>query len=292
MSVMMRPRTAAAGPLEAKALKLERRLRVSPKIYARIDNGLYSARSDEWWRPDSPFYQMMVSFNPPRVGYVRRVLFDVLKIDPRGKTALEVGSGGGYISEAIARLGIDTTGIDPSERSVAAAAEHARTQGLRIRYERGAGESLPFEDASYDIVLCCDVLEHVRDRAKVISETARVLKPGGLFFFDTFNRTMVSWLAVIKVSQQWKRWAFLPPRIHEWRMFIKPRELRALLSLHHLDWREHRGLIPNMSVPKVLSCLRKRARGEWTYVDLSRRIGLVESRFTAGMYIGYALKRT
>ena len=267
------------------------RLRVSPEVYARIDNDLYTDRSEEWWEPGSPFYQMKVSFNPPRMGYVKRVLVDVLGIDPRGKRALEVGSGGGYMSEDIARLGFDTTGVDPSPRSVEVAAEHARASGLHIRYERAAGESLPFEDASFDVVLCCDVLEHVRDLPSVISEVARVLKPAGFFFFDTFNRTFVSWLAVIKISQEWRRWAFLPPNIHEWRMFIKPRELKALLRINHLKWREHRGLMPNLSIPRVLSCLRKRARGEWTYVDLSRRIGLVESRFTAGMYIGHAVKR-
>jgi hypothetical protein len=74
-------------------------------------------------------------------------------------------------------------------------------------------------------------------------------------------------------------------------MFIRPREMKALLSLNHLEWKENRGLVPKISIPRVLSCLRKRARGEWSYVDLSRRIGLVEGGFLAGMYIGYALKR-
>lgn len=268
----------------------EARLRVSDAAYSRIDNDIYDDRSHEWWQPGTPFYQMKVSFNPPRVGYVKRVLLDVVKIDPRGKKALEVGSGGGYISEEMARLGFETTGVDPSEMSVAAAAAHARSAGLSIHYERAAGESLPYENASYDIVLCCDVLEHVRDLPKVISEVGRVLKPEGLFFFDTYNRTLISKLAVIKVSQEWKRWAFLPPAIHQWRMFIKPGELKALLRLNHLALRDLRGLLPNMSVPKVLSRLRKRARGDWTYVDLSREIGLVESRCTVGMYIGYAVK--
>ncbi len=286
---MTKPRPADAFVPESAA-KLEQRLRVPSEVYARIDNDLYSARSDEWWEPDSPFYQMMVSFNPARIGYVRRVLSGIPGFGPAGKRALEVGSGGGYMSEEIARLGFDATGVDPSGLSVEAADAHARAGGLRIRYQRGVGESLPFEDASFDVVLCCDVLEHVRDLPKVVSEIARVMRPGGFFFFDTFNRTFVSWLAVIKVSQEWRRWAFLPPDIHEWRMFVKPRELKALLSLHHIAWRDHRGLLPSLSIPKVLSCLRKRARGEWTYVELGRRIGLVESRFTAGMYVGHAVK--
>jgi 2-polyprenyl-6-hydroxyphenyl methylase/3-demethylubiquinone-9 3-methyltransferase len=260
-------------------------------VYAHIDNDIYSVQSDQWWQPDSPFYQMKVSFNPARVGYARRVLFDGLKIDPRGKKALDVGSGGGYLSEEIARLGFDVTGVDPSAESVKAATEHAGASGLAIRYDLGAGESLPYGGDSFDVVLCCDVLEHVRDVPKVIAEIARVLKPGGVFCYDTFNRTILTKLAIIKISQEWKLWSFLPPNLHVWRMFIRPRELRSLLRLNHLEWREHRGLVPNMSIPKILSCLRQRARGKWTYIDLSARIRLVESRWTGGMYIGYAVKK-
>jgi hypothetical protein len=75
-------------------------------------------------------------------------------------------------------------------------------------------------------------------------------------------------------------------------MFIKPGELKALLTLNRLDWREHRGLMPDISIPRVLSALRQRATGKLNYIDLGRRIGLVESRWTAGMYIGYAVKST
>ena len=134
------------------------------------------------------------------------------------------------------------------------------------------------------------MLEHVRDLPKVISEVARVLRPGAPFFYTTTTGPPASRLAVIQVSQEWRRWAFLPPGTHEWRMFIKPGELRTLLSLNRLEWKENRGLVPDISIPRVLSSLRRRARGEWTYVDLSRRIGLVESRFLGGMYVGYAVK--
>ena len=264
--------------------------RVSPDVYARIDNDLYSARAEEWWEPDSPFYQMMVSFNPARVGYARRVLLEVLKLVPPRTTALEVGSGGGYMSEDLARLGFAMTGIDPSERSLRAAAAHARAAGLGLRYLQGVGEALPFGAGAFDVVLCCDVLEHVRDLPRVIAEAARVLKPGGVFLYNTINRTLLTWLAVIKVSQDWRPWAFLPPDVHEWRMFVKPREMKALLSHNGLECREHRGLVPDVSIPRALRYLRKRARGEWNYVDLGRRIGLVESRWAGGMYIGYAVK--
>lgn len=265
---------------------------VSPKTYGRIDNEVYSTRSESWWDPESDFYQMKVAFNPARVGYAKRILFDVLKIDPRGKTALEVGSGGGYLSEEIARMGFAATGIDPSEKSLSVAAEHARSVGLEIAYAAGTGESIPCRDRSFDAVFCCDVLEHVRDLPKVVSEISRVLKPGGVFVFDTLNRTWISKLLAIKISQQWKRWAFMPPDLHVWRMFIRPRELRALLERSQLEWRGHRGIMPSVSPLKTLQFLRKRAKGEWTYRDLSAKVRMAEGRCTAVMYMGYAVKRT
>ncbi len=267
------------------------RLRKVPQeVYDRIDNSVYSVESETWWQPDSAFYQMKVAFNPVRVGYAKKVLFDVLKIDPKGRKALEVGSGGGYISEEIARMGFGMTGVDPSERSIKAAAEHAAAAGLAIRYEQGSGESLPYPDGAFDAVFCCDVLEHVRDLPKVVAEIARVLKPGGVFIYDTINRTWISKLVATKVCQTWKRWAFMPANLHVWEMFIKPRELKLLLRTNGLEWKEHRGVKPNVPIPRVLSFLRKRAKGEWTYRDLSSRIQLVEGRSTAVMYLGYAVK--
>lgn len=262
-----------------------------PAIYARIDNGLYDAHSDQWWQPGSAFHQLAVSFNPARVGYARRKLFADLRLNPRGKKALEVGCGGGILCEEIARMGFDATGIDPSEGSLDAAIRHSRASGLAIRYVRAAGESIPHPDASYDVVFCCDVLEHVRDLPQVISEIARVLKPGGVFCYDTINRTWISRLVAIKIGQEWQRWAFMPPNLHVWDMFIKPEEMKALLRRCRLEWKEHRGMKPNIPLPKVLGYLRRRAKGEWTYAELGRRVQLVETRSTALMYMGYALRR-
>jgi 2-polyprenyl-6-hydroxyphenyl methylase / 3-demethylubiquinone-9 3-methyltransferase len=265
--------------------------KIPQAIYDRIDNGLYSALSDQWWQPDSALYQMKITFNPARVGYANRKLVEELKIDPKATAALEVGCGGGILTEEIARMGFDTTGVDPSERSVRAAADHARDSGLDIRYGTGAGESLPFEDGSFGVVFCCDVLEHVRDLPKVISEISRVLKPEGIFYYDTLNRTWASLLAAIKVCQVWKPWAFMPPDLHVWRMFIKPGEMKSLLRQNGLEWKEHRGMMPNVPILRLLGYLRKRARGEWTYGELAGKVRMVESRVTAVQYMGYAVKR-
>lgn len=265
--------------------------KITREIYESIDNSLYDAESDRWWDPDSSFHQTRAFLNPVRVGFAKKALLGGLGIDPRGKKALEVGCGGGILCEEIARMGFETTGIDPSEPSLRAAIGHARTGGLDIRYMTGSGESLPCAEHTFDVVFCCDVLEHVRDLPKVISEVSRVLKPGGGFCYDTFNRTWVSRLAAIKIGQEWKRWAFMPPRIHVFEMFIKPREMKSLLRFNGLEWRIHRGTKLNISLFKALGLLRRRARGELTYKDLGERIRLVESGTLAVMYLGCAVKR-
>jgi 2-polyprenyl-6-hydroxyphenyl methylase/3-demethylubiquinone-9 3-methyltransferase len=265
--------------------------KVSQAIYDRIDNAVYNVQSDQWWQPESPWYQMIVTFDPARVGYAKKILFERLKIDPKATAALEVGSGGGFMTEEMARMGFATTGVDPSERSVRVAADHARASGLDIRYGTGVGESLPFEDRAFGAVFCCDVLEHVRDLPKVISEISRVLKPGGVFYYNTLNRTWASLLGAIKVGQVWKRWAFFPQNLHVWRMFIKPREMKSLLRQNGLAWKEHRGMMPDVPIPRLLGYLRKRAKGDWTYGELAGRVRMFESRITAVMYMGYALKK-
>jgi 2-polyprenyl-6-hydroxyphenyl methylase/3-demethylubiquinone-9 3-methyltransferase len=257
-----------------------------------MDQAIYSAESDRWWQPDSAFYQLKVAFNPARVGYAKKVLVERAGLDPHVSTALDVGSGGGFVTEELARMGFETTGIDPSEESVRVAAAHAAANGLRIRYARGSGEALPFDSGSFDAVLSCDVLEHVRELPRVVSEIARVLKPGGVFCYDTINRTWLSYLAAIKVGQDWTRWAFMPGDIHVWRMFVKPREMRGLLRRNGLDWREHRGLIPGVPIPRALRELRRRARGEMTYAELAAKVPMVESRITSVMFMGYAVKQT
>jgi 2-polyprenyl-6-hydroxyphenyl methylase / 3-demethylubiquinone-9 3-methyltransferase len=265
--------------------------KITQEIYERIDNDYYNLEGDKWWKPDSLLSLMKMFINPVRVGYAGRILFDELRIFPQEKTALEVGCGGGVLCEEIARMGFITTGIDPSEESIRAASNHARLSGLNINYDLGQGEALPYNDKTYDVVFCCDVLEHVRDLSKVISEISRVLKPGGAFIYDTFNRTLISKLVAIKIAQEWKHWAFMPSNLHVWKMFIKPRELKSLLQQNNLEWKEYRGVGPDAPILKILGYLRKRAKGELTHKDVLNKVHLVESTFMSVMYMGYAIKK-
>lgn len=103
--------------------------------------------------------------------------------DPTGLRALDIGCGGGFLAEEFARLGCRVVGVDPSKISIETAGRHAAGAGLDVTYLVGAGEQLPVADSSFDIAYCCDVLEHVSDLDSVIAETARALKPRGVYFF-------------------------------------------------------------------------------------------------------------
>lgn len=260
------------------------------KVYKQINNALYDEQGNTWWDENQCLHLLKSSVNPVRVVYFRRLLDQVLKFDYRGAAALDVGCGGGILAEEFAGMGFRVTGIDPSEQSLATARQHAQSMGLSIQYQEGTGESIPFADNTYPVVYCCDVLEHVRDLPKVISEIYRVTRPGGVFFFDTLNRTFVSKLVAIKIWQEWKSTALMPPRLHEWRMFIQPEELKELLAQAGFEFKEFRGTWPDVSIPKMISLLRKRAKGKIGYKEFGQRFKLVESNNLKILYMGYAVK--
>lgn len=263
--------------------------KVPDEIYNRINNNIYNVEGNRWWEPDFSLNLIRTLYNPFRVEYVKRI-FDQHQIKPEKTNVLEVGCGGGILSEEMAKMGVIITGIDPSEQSLNIAVKHAKDNNLKINYEKGTGEYLPFRDNSFDAVLCCDVLEHVKDLPKVISEISRVLKNRGIFIYDTFNRTYISKIGAIKILQECKRWAIMPPNIHVWEMFIKPAEIKMLLQENQLDWKEHRGLKPNITWLKMLRYLHKRAIGDLTYEEFGKKFLMVESNSTQIMYMGYAVK--
>jgi 2-polyprenyl-6-hydroxyphenyl methylase/3-demethylubiquinone-9 3-methyltransferase len=158
---------------------------------------------------------------------------------------LEIGCGGGLICEDLARRKVVMTGIDPSAAAVQTARLHSRQEGLgqTIHYLQAAGEALPFADGSFSAIVCLDVLEHVGDLKQTIQEIARVLAPGGLFIFDTINRTWLARAILIWYGEHFPG-AGLVPGLHQYHKFIKPRELTALLVAGTLHVRELTGFMP------------------------------------------------
>ena len=255
-----------------------------------VDNELYNRMSDTWWDENEVFSTLLLWLNPVRFGYFRRVLLEQLKVEPRGMETLDVGCGGGLLAEEFARLGCKVTGIDPSERSLATARTHAQQSGLDINYLAGVGEQLPFADAAFDLVYCCDVLEHVGNLAQVISEIARVLRPGGIFLYDTINRTPLSRLILVKMAQEWPATRFMPPNLHDWQQFIKPRELVSLLRSNGLTNQDLKGMTPAANPITILRTLLKRNRGAMSYAEAGNILRWRESNNLLGSYMGYALK--
>ena len=254
-----------------------------------VDNTVYDRMADSWWE-EGGFLHALAALNPARFGYMRRVLVEELHLVPAGLRVLDIGCGGGLLAEEFARLGCAVAGVDPSKESLAAARRHAASQGLAIRYECAAGEALPFADESFEIVYCCDVLEHVTDLRQVIAETARVLKPGGAYLYDTINRTLQSRLIVIKLLQEWRWTALMPPHLHDWHMFIRPAELREELEHHGLVPGGLTGLKPRANPFRLVRALRRRKRGLLSYAAAVREMDLGESPDTTVSYIGYARK--
>jgi 2-polyprenyl-6-hydroxyphenyl methylase / 3-demethylubiquinone-9 3-methyltransferase len=253
-----------------------------------IDNEIYDRIGQTWWDERSPL-NFLHGMTTGRFAYFREVLTHQRDGRATGLRALDIGCGGGFLAEEFARLGFDVVGVDPSAVSIEAAREHAAASSLNIDYRVGAGEQLPLEDCMFDVAYCCDVLEHVSDLDRVVSETARVLKPGGLYLFDTVNRTLQSKL-MIKMSQEWQLTRTVDTPLHDWQMFIKPAELTRTLHHHGLHLGEIVGLGPRASVPTVLRSFVSASKGRITYGECSRRVDFGRMKSTAASYMGYATK--
>ena len=202
-----------------------------------------------WWDDDQckDLNLLRYCMNPVRMAYFRRTVDLTPSSGGAWQKVLEVGCGGGYLTEEFAKAGFDVAGIDPAQASLDCARQHAAQGDLSITYVLGSGEQIPFSNASFDIVLCCDVLEHVNSVDRVLGEIARVLRPRGLFFFDTVNRTLASWLGVIKMMQDWQSNSH-GARVHVWHKFIKPHELVASMAENGLEGRDLRGFGPSIGI--------------------------------------------
>lgn len=183
---------------------------------------IYDDVADRWWSDDIRWVRTLKNMVPGRLSY-----FDTL-IDWQDKAVLDLGCAGGFMAEALAQRGARVTGIDPATEAIKAARTHAATVDLCISYDVGVGEQLPYEDGSFDAIVCVDVLEHVEDLEKVLLEVARVLVPGGVFLFDTINRNPLAKVATITVAEDIL--GLLPKGTHDPSMFIKPSELKAALE--------------------------------------------------------------
>jgi 2-polyprenyl-6-hydroxyphenyl methylase / 3-demethylubiquinone-9 3-methyltransferase len=268
------------------AARLSRTIRV---MAGSIDNDVYDRLGESWW-DDASLLNVLHGMTPGRFAYFRDVLARQFGAEAAGLRVLDIGCGGGCVAEEFAALGCRVTGVDPSVVSIDTARAHAAERGLPIDYRVGAGEELPVPDAACDVAYCCDVLEHVSDVDRVISETARVLRPGGLYLFDTINRTRKSKLIAIKAGQEWPLTRLTDVALHNWDMFITPAELTAILDRHGLSAGEITGLGPRANPIALLRSFARARRGRITYGELGRRIDMGQVRSKGVSYMGFAIK--
>jgi len=191
----------------------------------------FSALAAEWWDPEGKFAPLH-KFNPVRLAFIREVAgahFGRDGLKPfQGLSLLDIGCGGGLLSEPMARLGFAVLGADASEKNVKTAAAHAASAGVEIDYRATSAESLAEEGRAFDVVLNMEVVEHVADLRAYLGACAGLVKPGGLMFVATLNKTLKA-LALAKIGAEYVlRW--LPQGTHDWSRFVEPQRLRAILE--------------------------------------------------------------
>ena len=209
----------------------------------------FSRLAAQWWDARGPMAALH-KFNPVRLAYIRDRAAEHFGRDPArldslsGLRVLDIGCGGGILSEPLARLGARVLGADPSESNIAVAKHHAERAGLAIDYRASAAEALAQSGETFDIVLAMEVIEHVVDVGQFIELAAGMVAPGGLLFVATLNRTAKSFALAIVGAEYILRW--LPRGTHRWEKFVTPNELEIAIEQSGLKSVDESGVIYNL----------------------------------------------
>lgn len=192
----------------------------------------FSRIATEWWDPKGKF-RPLHKFNPTRLTYIKEKVCLAFDRDPaslmpfKDLKILDIGCGGGLLCEPMARLGATVIGVDAAQTNIEVAKIHAVQSGLSIDYRTTTAEALANEGEQFDVILNMEVVEHVADVNLFLSATAKMLKPQGLMFISTINRTWKAWSLAIIGAEYILRW--LPKGTHNYKKFLKPQELKNLL---------------------------------------------------------------
>ncbi|MGH6850849.1 MAG: bifunctional 2-polyprenyl-6-hydroxyphenol methylase/3-demethylubiquinol 3-O-methyltransferase UbiG [Methylocella sp.] len=219
---------------------------LDPEAVARFDR-----LGAQWWDLDGPM-RALHKFNPVRVAYLRELLGKHFPLDgkPRdwrsaealqGLTILDIGCGAGILAEPLARLGARVTAIDPAQRNIEVARDHAAKANLAIDYRCIAAEELAAEGGAFDAVLALEVVEHVRNVGRFLAKAAAMVRPGGMLTAATLNRTFKSFALAILGAEYLLRW--LPRGTHDWSQFVTPQELAKALRAAGLRIKDETGVV-------------------------------------------------
>ena len=195
----------------------------------------FSKMAAEWWDPNGKF-KPLHKFNPIRIKYIKDNIIHSFKLKTKNKplekiNILDIGCGGGLLSEPMTRLGANVTGIDASSKNINIAKLHAKKNKLKINYLCSSPEKLKIQK-KFDVILNMEIVEHVEDINFFINSCSKLLKKNGLMFVATLNKTLKSYLFAIIGAEYVLRW--LPIGTHDWEKFVKPEDLKKILNKNNL----------------------------------------------------------
>ncbi|EJJ25392.1 bifunctional 2-polyprenyl-6-hydroxyphenol methylase/3-demethylubiquinol 3-O-methyltransferase UbiG [Rhizobium sp. CF142] len=208
----------------------------------------FSAMAAEWWSPTGKF-KPLHKFNPVRLAYIRDKAAENFSRSPKtakpleGLRVLDIGCGGGLLSEPVARMGAEVVGADPSEKNIGIASTHAKASGVAVDYRAVTAEQLAEAGETFDIVLNMEVVEHVADVELFMNTCASMVRPGGLMFVATINRTMKAAALAIFAAENVLRW--LPRGTHQYEKLVRPEELEKPLAASGLEIVDRTGVFFN-----------------------------------------------
>ncbi len=195
----------------------------------------FSKMANEWWDPEGKF-KPLHKFNPTRIKYIKENIINNFKLKNKfrplsGINILDIGCGGGLLSEPMSRMGANVTGIDASEKNIKIAKLHSKKNKLKINYLCLSPEKLKIEK-KFDVILNMEIVEHVEDIDFFLKSCSKLLKKNGLMFVATINKTLKSYIFAIVGAEYVLRW--LPIGTHEWEKFVKPEDLKKILMKYDL----------------------------------------------------------
>ena len=203
----------------------------------------FSKIADEWWDPEGKF-KPLHKFNPTRIKYIKENIINNFKLKNKSKPLsgikiLDIGCGGGLLSEPMSRMGANVTGIDASDKNIKIAKLHSKKNKLKINYLCSSPEKLKIEK-KFDVILNMEIVEHVEDIDFFLKSCSKLLKKNGLMFVATINKTLKSYIFAIVGAEYVLRW--LPIGTHEWEKFVKPEELKKILTKYDLSLNKLEGM--------------------------------------------------